>query len=110
MSDRNKYLIRTYGITLAEYEDLLDVFDGKCWGCGREPKPGRNLHVDHDHKTREVRALLCWSCNHILRPAVTEEQLEGLAKVKRYGTNIVRTTIGHSGECAPVKRRTKKGR
>jgi len=68
---REYHLKKQYGISEAEYEALLEAQKGKCYGCGRAPKPGkRRLAVDHDHKlgnTREaVRALLCWFCNRVL--------------------------------------------
>jgi hypothetical protein len=36
---------------------------GVCAICGREPRPGKHLHIDHDHDTGRVRGLLCFSCN-----------------------------------------------
>ena len=60
---RDRYLQRKYGITLADYDRLFAAHDGGCWICGRKPKPGRNLHVEHDHKTGRVRGLACWRCN-----------------------------------------------
>lgn len=65
-SKRDKYLQLKYGITQAVYEIMLQVNDGKCWICDRPPKPSKNLHVDHAHKTKQVRGLLCWQCNRRL--------------------------------------------
>ena len=66
--DRDRYLRRTYGITSAEYDLLLAAHDGGCWICGKKPKVGgRRLHVEHDHRTKAVRGLACWSCNRGLQ-------------------------------------------
>lgn len=69
-------LQREYGITQAEYEALLAKQGGKCATCPREHSEARPLHVDHDHRTRRVRGLLCIRCNvaignleHALAPA-----------------------------------------
>lgn len=48
-SKRNKYLIQTYGITLEQYNKILDVQGGVCAICGRKPREGKNLAVDHRH-------------------------------------------------------------
>lgn len=62
---RDLYLQRTYGITLAEYSYLLGQQGGCCAICESVPKK-RNLVVDHNHKTGQVRGLLCNKCNHDL--------------------------------------------
>ena len=61
------HLRRTYGITLEQYDFLLARQEGKCAVCLRpqEEFPTR-LAVDHDHKTGEIRGLLCRYCNHRL--------------------------------------------
>ena len=109
-TSRDRYLRRKYGITEDEYKRLAKFSGGRCWGCGDKPKPGRNLHVDHDHRTRQVRALLCWQCNQLLRTYATPERLTGLADVADRGTEFVHHIIGHNGNCAPAKRRKKKGK
>ena len=65
---RDRYLLRTYGISSSDYEAMLRAHDGRCWICGRKPK-ARRLHVEHDHKNERVRGLACWSCNSLLHKA-----------------------------------------
>lgn len=64
-----RYLRREYGIGLEDYYKLLESQDGLCAICGRAPKNNR-FNVDHDHKTHEIRALLCVNCNTNLLPYV----------------------------------------
>lgn len=100
-SKRDGYLQRKYHITEDEFNALLAKFGGVCWACGTPPKEGRNLHVDHNHKTKNVRGLLCWTCNQIGRargPAITPERLRGLADVLEDGEKWVYSTIGHHGK------------
>jgi Recombination endonuclease VII len=65
-SSRKSHLKRTFGITPEEYEARLAEQGGGCAVCGRPPKAGKSLHVDHDHDTGYVRGLLCFSCNAAL--------------------------------------------
>lgn len=51
-----------YGITIKEYEIMLEQQNGVCFVCGTPPKNTR-LHVDHSHTTGKVRSLLCHRCN-----------------------------------------------
>lgn len=60
---RDKYLKRKYGIGVKEYNRMFEAQQGKCAVCQRPPKKGKNLHVDHDHKSGEVRGLLDYYCN-----------------------------------------------
>lgn len=59
-------LLAKYGMTPADYDDLLALQGGVCAITGRAPKPGRSLNVDHDHKTRKVRGLLSFFANRRL--------------------------------------------
>src|SRR5690349_3446735 len=69
---RDLRLRRTYGITAAQYDELLKVQEGRCFICRRLPKK-MPLNVDHDHKSGLVRGLLCWTCNHRLLPAAGDD-------------------------------------
>lgn len=67
MSSREYHLRTKYGITVEQYAELLDKQGGGCAVCGKTPgEEGRNLAVDHDHKTGEIRGILCTYCNHRL--------------------------------------------
>jgi hypothetical protein len=53
-----------YGITKAEYDDLLLKQNGLCAICQTDTPSGKGAwHVDHDHMTKRVRGLLCHKCN-----------------------------------------------
>lgn len=63
---RRAYLLKTYGITPEEYETIYEYQAGLCAICGRSPKPGKRLAVDHSHtdgKRGRLRGLLCFLCN-----------------------------------------------
>ena len=63
---RKSHLKRAFGITPEDYERRLAQQAGGCAVCGRAPKPGKSLHVDHDHEMGCVRGLLCFKCNAAL--------------------------------------------
>jgi Recombination endonuclease VII len=64
-ADRDGHLRRKYGITLADYEQMLENQRGGCGICGAPPGDV-SLHVDHDHLTGEIRGLLCVKCNNAI--------------------------------------------
>lgn len=57
-------LRKKYGISLYDYNRMLESQKGCCAICGGVA-PGRYgvFAVDHDHDTGEIRALLCDHCN-----------------------------------------------
>ena len=57
--------IRRYGLTVAEYNRLLLEQQNVCFICKKTNKQ-KMLGVDHDHKTGQVRGLLCDLCNRAL--------------------------------------------
>lgn len=54
--------IRSYGISGEQYAEMVSRSQGCCEACGQPPGL-KGLHIDHDHKTGEVRGLLCRECN-----------------------------------------------
>lgn len=78
-SDRDKYLQNAYGITLKAYNTILKKQKHSCAICKKhKSKFTRNLAVDHDHKTQEVRGLLCYYCNHKLVGRHNKESVKKL--------------------------------
>lgn len=64
---RNRYVIRTYGITQQQYEEMFQQQGGVCGICGSQPDIERHgisrLAIDHCHSTGKIRGLLCNNCN-----------------------------------------------
>jgi hypothetical protein len=61
------------------YHVLLEDCQGVCQICGKPPAPGRRLDIDHDHRTLEIRGLLCRGCNMRLRRGMTPAWLRHAA-------------------------------
>jgi hypothetical protein len=61
---RNDKLKRIYGISYAEYLNMLEAQGGCCAICGTNDTGKRKAFaVDHNHETGKVRGLLCSNCN-----------------------------------------------
>ncbi len=71
--DRERNYKRFFGITIEIYEQKFKNQNGKCAICSDEEtsvdgKTGsiRRLAIDHCHKSKGIRELLCWRCNSTL--------------------------------------------
>ena len=63
----------TYGITVENYNEMLTKQNNVCAVCKNPEvishnitKKPKRLSIDHDHKTGQVRGLLCHRCNVFL--------------------------------------------
>lgn len=72
---RDAGLRARYGISLDQYNELLKAQNGVCAICESTCPTGRNLAVDHSHKTGKVRGLLCVRCNQGLGHFMDKETL-----------------------------------
>lgn len=64
IKDFKNDLMKNYGITVEQYDDMYQMQQGRCGICTRHSSEfKRRLHVDHDHATGQVRGLLCTRCN-----------------------------------------------
>lgn len=81
---RRKHIEKCFNISLDEYDLILAYQGGGCGICGREPKSGKSLAVDHDHATGYIRGLLCFFCNKRVLGARTADVL---VKTAAYVTN-----------------------
>lgn len=89
--DRNKHLIKKYGITLAEFNHMLwDIHGGYCPICGKDAQMSKQaFHVDHNHKTGQIRDIICGYCNRFLMMHIHDNPVRavGLANylLKHFG-------------------------
>jgi hypothetical protein len=54
-----------HGISIEQYDQMLEAQDHKCAICQQYPRGNLKnpWHVDHDHSSGKVRGILCHSCN-----------------------------------------------
>ncbi len=97
--ERAGHLMRKFGITIEQYEAMLDAQGGACAICGHPPA-NISLHVDHDHSTGQIRALLCFPCNNAL--ADLQEDPDVVRKALGY---LIAHTPGVAEEVEAIRRR-----
>jgi hypothetical protein len=100
-------LRKRYGITIDQYEDMDAAQGGVCAICGNEEsrvdhwtKNISRLAVDHDHKTSNVRALLCHAHNVSLGgfgddPMLLAKSIEYLARHSDDHAGILNEAIAY---------------
>lgn len=93
---RERHLVRKYGVSLADYDAMLEAQGGKCAICHTTPNTQRYgvFHVDHCHATGKVRGLLCRGCNNVLGvvgddPAALQRAIEYLTRPELIGRAIL---------------------
>ena len=60
---RNNNLKQKFGIDLEQFEEMKRAQGNCCAICNQEPQNDRELVVDHNHITGDIRGLLCYGCN-----------------------------------------------
>lgn len=65
---KSDYLKQAFGITIEEFDQMLEKQQGVCAICSRPERGTRNkaLAVDHCHETNKIRGLLCGHCNRAI--------------------------------------------
>ena len=55
------HFYKKLGVSMADYFAIAEAQEWACKICGNIPKT--RMHLDHCHKTMQVRGLLCGTCN-----------------------------------------------
>ena len=66
---RDYRLINKYGLSIEQYEAMLNAQSYRCVICleeFNEKSVAKRICVDHCHATKQVRGLLCFNCNTVL--------------------------------------------
>lgn len=83
-NSKKNHLLRNYGLTQDQFNDMVKAQDGKCAIC--DIKPPRTLHVDHCHDTGKIRKLLCDGCNQGI--GLFKEDVSRLSSAIKYLTDF----------------------
>lgn len=77
------YLKEQYGLTLDQHNDMIKTQAGLCAICGKKKK----LNIDHNHKTGQVRELLCRNCNYKVLGLIEKDMnlvMKAIAYLKKW--------------------------
>ena len=90
--------IRGYNLTVSGYLRLLKEQRERCGICGDRPRRQGDLVIDHNHRTGQVRGLLCPRCNTALglfrdSPDIMDAAIEYLEMRGSYGPDSLREDI-----------------
>jgi|LakMenEpi03Aug12_release.lakeMendotaPanAssembly.Ray.scaffolds.fasta_scaffold1303032_1 hypothetical protein len=97
---RENTLKRKYGLTLDDYEKMLQEQNSSCAICfvKMENTKKKYLCVDHNHLTGDVRSLLCDPCNTAI--GLLKENQEVILRAAEY---LKRFSASLTGEQASAK-------
>lgn len=77
---------KKFGISIEQYDDILKSQNYSCAICEiHESVHKTKLHIDHNHKTGEIRGLLCDLCNRFLINKQTDPEI--FLKAAKYLSN-----------------------
>lgn len=84
---RDNHYKYKYGVTLEQYNQIFENQKGCCAICGKKEHVKcwgklRPLAVDHNHKTKEIRGLLCCNCNRAL--GLLSDNIEFVGNMLKY--------------------------
>ena len=80
-SKHNTHLKKQYGITIDDYDKILADQGNVCAIC-RGGTSKRHFAVDHNHKSGQIRGLLCARCNRGL--SVFMDRIDNLRAAVKY--------------------------
>jgi hypothetical protein len=88
-ANRRAHLKRTYGITEEQYQEIFQKQNGNCAVCKRHQTVFKQrLAVDHNHKTGQIRGLLCNHCNrYVIGRRNDPELYKSASEYLRQGTD-----------------------
>lgn len=84
-TSRKTKLLKRYGITVDQWNRMLESQNFVCKICGEGPKKENSfLHVDHCHGSNRVRGLLCFSCNRLRVGKARDTEFEIYNRIAEY--------------------------
>lgn len=87
IGNREAWIMKTYGITLKEWNLIWLEQGEKCAICGRKPRVGETFHLDHEHSVGQsgpVRGIVCpYDNTRIIGRLKSHERAQALADYLR---------------------------